>query len=221
MNFRLKNMLPVAALLLIQAPAAQAHIVAIRLGDFYSGALHPLTDLQDVLLWLAMGVLAGSLGAARGRWLVLLFPLGLLTGLAFGQPISIFAANPAVDATMAVVLGLLLAAGARIPTALVCVIAVVLAVLRGAANASDLGPETDRLLFAAGLGCAGYAAITLVMALTLTFRGPVADASEAEGSKADASKTDASKAWRGIALRALGGWIAAIGLMMAGLAFAS
>lgn len=206
MKFRLKNILPAATLLLIQAPAAQAHIVAIRLGDFYSGALHPLTDLQDVLLWLAMGVLAGSLGAARGRWLVLLFPLGLLAGFAIARPVGHFAANPAADAAMAVVLGLLLAAGGRIPTALLGVIAIALAVLRGAANASDLGPETDRLLFAAGLGCAGYAAITLVMALTLTFRGPVADA---------------SKAWRGIALRALGGWIAAIGLMMVGLAFAS
>jgi hypothetical protein len=28
-------------------------------------------------------------------------------------------------------------------------------------------------------------------------------------------------AWRGIAIRACGGWIAAIGLMMVGLAFAS
>lgn len=206
MMSRIKIALCAITLMLIQAPVAQAHIVAIRLGDFYSGALHPLTDLQDVLLWLAMGVLAGSLGALRGRWLVLLFPLGLLAGLAFGRSFSTFAANPAVDAAMAVVLGLLLAAGARIPTALLCVIAIALAVLRGAANAGDLAPETDRLLFAAGLGCAGYAAITLVMALTLAFRGPVADA---------------SKAWRGIALRALGGWIAAIGLMMAGLAVAT
>lgn len=206
MTVRLKSLVLTVAALFVQAPAAQAHIVAIRLGDFYSGALHPLTDLQDVLLWLAMGVLAGSLGAARGRWLVLLFPLGLLAGLAFGQPISNIAANPAADAAIAVVLGLLLAAGARIPTALLCVIAFALAVLRGAANASDVAPETDQLLFAAGLGCAGYAAITLVMALTLAFRGPI---------------TDVSKAWRGIALRALGGWIAAIGLMMAGLAFAS
>jgi len=212
MKLRLTSGLIAAGLLFAQVSAAEAHIVAIRLGDFYAGALHPLTDLQDILLWLAMGLLAGSMGAARGRWLVLVFPLGLLAGLALGQTIGGIGANPAVDAAVAVVLGLLLAAAARVPTVLLCAIAIALAVLRGAANAGDLDPATNNLLFAAGLACAGYAAITLVMALTLVFRGPVADTSKA---------SDASKAWRGIALRALGGWIAAIGLMMAGLAFAS
>jgi hypothetical protein len=78
--------------------------------------------------------------------------------------------------------------------------------MRGAANAGDLGPETNRLLFAAGLAGAGYAAITLTMALTVAFRG-----------------TDAgsSIAWRGIAIRAFGSWIAAIGVMMGGFALAT
>jgi urease accessory protein len=208
---RLTSCLIAALLLLAQVQAAQAHIVTIRLGDFYAGALHPFTDLQDVLLWLAMGLLAGSLGAARGRWLVLVFPLGLLAGIASAARLGGIGANPAVDASIAMILGLLLAAAARVPTVLLCAIAFAIAVLRGAANASDLDPSNDRLLFAAGITCAGYVAITLVMALTLVFRGPVTDT----------SKADSSKGWRGIALRALGGWIAAIGLMMAGLAFAS
>jgi urease accessory protein len=205
-NFRLGRLGIAAAILFAQAEAAQAHIVASRLGDFYAGALHPLTDLQDVILWAAMGALAGSLGAARGRWLVLVFPLGLLAGLVLARVCGALSAGPAINAAMILALGLLLAAAARIPTALLCVIAFGLAATRGAANAGDLGPETDRLLFAAGLACAGYAAITLIMALTLAFRG----------------KDDApSLQWRGIAIRAFGGWIAAVGLMMVGLAFAS
>ena len=206
MNFQLGRLGIAAAILFAQAEAAQAHIVASRLGDFYAGALHPLTDLQDVILWTAMGVLAGSLGAARGRWLVLVFPLGLLAGLILGRVFGALSAGPATNAGTILELGLLLAAAARIPTGLLCVIAFGLAVMRGAANTGDLGPETDRLLFAAGLACAGYAAITLIMALTLTFR-----------------RTDAgpSLEWRGIAIRAFGGWIAAIGLMMVGFAFAS
>jgi urease accessory protein len=204
-NFRYGPRLVAAAVLITQAPAAQAHIVASRLGDFYAGALHPLTDLQDIVLWLAIGVLAGSLGAARGRWLVLVFPLGLLTGLVLDRRFGLALATPAVNAGIILVLGLLLAAAARIPAALLCAIAFGLAVMRGAANAADFAPETDRLLFAAGLAGAGYAAITLIMALTLAFKRP-----------------DASPAmeWRGIAIRALGGWIAAIGLMMVGFAFA-
>ena len=206
MNFRFGRSFVAVAALVAQAPAAQAHIVASRLGDFCTGALHPLTDLQDIVLWLAMGVLAGSLGAARGRWLVLVFPLGLLAGLVLDRMFGVPSAGPAADAGIILALGLLLAAAARIPTALLCAMAFGLAVTRGAANAADFAPETDRLLFAAGLAGAGYAAITLTMALTLAFRRP------------DAGP---SMEWRGIAIRAFGGWIAAIGLMMVGFAFAS
>jgi urease accessory protein len=205
-NFRFGHSLVAAVALAAEAPAAQAHIVASRLGDFYAGALHPLTDLQDIVLWLAMGVLAGSLGAARGRWLVPVFPLGLLAGFVLDRTFSVPSAGPAADAGIMLALGLLLAAAARIPTALLCAMAFGLAAMRGAANAADFAPETDRLLFAAGLACAGYAAITLTMALTLSFRRP------------DAGP---SMEWRGIAIRAFGGWIAAIGLMMVGFAFAS
>jgi urease accessory protein len=205
-NFRFGRSLVAAAVLVAQAPAAQAHIVASRLGDFYAGALHPLTDLQDIILWLAIGVLAGSLGTVRGRWLVLVFPLGLLAGLVLDRMFGVPSTGPAVDAGFILALGLLLAAAARIPTALLCAIAFGLAVTRGAANATDFAPETDRLLFAAGLAGAGYAAITLTIALTLAFQRP------------DAGP---SMEWRGIAIRAFGGWIAAIGLMMVGFAFAS
>lgn len=206
MNIRFGRSLVAVAALVAQAPAAQAHIVASRLGDFYAGALHPLTDLQDIVLWLAMGVLAGSLGAARGRWLVPVFPLGLLAGLVLDRMFSVPSAGPAADAGIILALGLLLAAAARIPTALLCAMAFGLAMMRGAANATDFAPETNRLLFAAGLAGAGYAAVTLTMALTLAFRPP------------DAGP---SMEWRGIAIRAFGGWIAAIGLMMVGFAFAS
>jgi urease accessory protein len=195
-----------AAAFLASAKTADAHIVASRLGDFYAGALHPLTDLQDVILWAAMGMLAGSLGAAKGRWLVLVFPAGLLAGLVLGLAFTVISAGPLADAGLIVVLGLLLAANVRIPAAALIAMTLGLALIRGAANSADVGPETNPLLFAAGLAGAGYAAITLTTAVTLAFRGTGADP---------------SAAWRGIAIRAFGSWIAAIGLMMGGFALAS
>jgi urease accessory protein len=202
-KFWLGRTFAAAATLFASTMAAQAHIVAARLGDFYTGALHPLTDLQDLVLWLAMGVLAGSLGSAKGRWLVLVFPLGLLAGLVLNRAFGMVSEGPAVDAGLVLVLGLLLATATRIPTALLCAIAFGLAAMRGAANAGDVRLETNQLLYAAGLACAGYVAIALTMALTLAFR------------PADAGT---SMAWRGIVIRAFGGWIAAIGIMMLGLA---
>ncbi|MGY4622456.1 urease accessory protein [Bradyrhizobium sp. USDA 4486] len=205
MRSNLARALIAAALLLTGAHAAEAHIVAARLGDFYMGASHPVTDLQDVLLWAATGLLAGSLGASKGRWLILVFPLGLLAGLPLA---SLF--GPAVtqlaEATMMLAIGMLLAAAVQVPTFVLCAIAFAIAVIRGAANGAELGSETDRLLFAAGLACVGYTVITLTMALTALFRQ---------------ATPDSTASWRAIAVRALGGWIAAIGLMMASLALAT
>jgi hydrogenase/urease accessory protein HupE len=190
-----------------QAQTADAHIVSARLGDFYAGALHPLVDLQDLIMWGAMGILAGSLGAARGRSLVVVFPLGLIAGLFLASALGIDAtARPALDAGIILVLGLLLAAAIRLPVSLLCALAFGLGVIRGAANASELGPQTDHVLFAAGLAGAGYVAITLIMALAAAFRRP---------------ETAPSTSWRGIAVRGLGGWVAAIGLMMMALSLTS
>ena len=205
MKLKFGRVLLGAAMLLAGANAAEAHIVAARLGDFYAGAAHPLTDLQDIVLWIAIGVLAGTLGAAKGRWLILAFPLGLLAGLPLA---NVFGATSTqlADAGMMLAIGMLLAAAVQVPALLLCAIAFAVAVIRGAANGADLAPETDRLLFAAGLVCAGYAVITLTMALTAMFRR---------------TGSDSATSWRSIAIRALGGWIAAIGLMMGSLALAS
>jgi hydrogenase/urease accessory protein HupE len=192
------------AILLTGTSAADAHIVAARLGDFYMGASHPLTDLQDVVLWIATGVLAGTLGASKGRWLIPVFPIGLLVGLSLA-PVFGTVSTQLADATMMLAIGMLLAAAAQVPTLVLCAIAFAVAVIRGAANGAELGPETDRLLFAAGSACMGYGAITLTMALTVVFK----------------RTSDSVTSWRAIAVRALGGWIAAIGLMMASLVLAS
>ncbi|MGJ5206107.1 HupE/UreJ family protein [Bradyrhizobium sp. HKCCYLR20261] len=205
MSGRLRTVV-LAALLLTQSHIAHAHIVSARLGDFYAGALHPLLTLQDVLVWMTLGLLAGSLGAASGRWLIVVFPLGLCAGLALAATTSIAALPPVVDAATILLLGLLLAASLRIPVALLCAIAFTLGVMRGTANAEELVAQTDRLLYAAGLACAGYVVITLVTAVALSFRRP---------------DTEPTSSWRGITLRAVGGWVAAVGLMMAGLSFAT
>lgn len=192
-----------AAVLLAWAGPADAHIIGARLGDFYAGAAHPLSDLQDVLLWVGLGLLAGAQGPSAARPLVLLFPLGLLAGLGLHMATNVSFDDALAAAGILLMLGLLLATELRVHRALLCAIAIGLAVMRGASNASATTQETNILLFAAGLAFAGYVTITLFMAATVQFKG------DAE-----------APAWRRIAMRALGSWIAAIGLMMGGLAFA-
>ncbi len=181
--------------------AAEAHIVGARLGDFYAGALHPLTDPQDILLWLALGLLAGTRGPVRARWLVPGFPLALAAGAAIGLRFALVAPGPASNAAMTAALGLLLAVAVRLPGIALVLLAVFVGLLRGLANAGGIGPQTDPVLFTAGLTSAGYVVITLSTALAVQFHGQ-------------------GGGWRGIALRACGSWIAAIGVMMGGFALA-
>jgi len=199
--------LGMAIIPLLAASSANAHIVGARLGDFYSGALHPLTDLLDVLLWIALGLLAASLGAARGRWLVLVLPLGLIAGLALGLDLHVDVGGQLTGAVMMVVLGVVLAAGIRISAMVLALVGLAVAVVRGMANAGGVAPETDPTLFAAGLAASGYVAITLVTAAVVAFR--------------EYGGAEQSPRWRSIALRACGSWMAAIGLMLGGFVLAS
>ena len=184
---------------LFAARPAEAHIVSSRLGDLYGGALHPLTGLQDVILWLALGLLAGSQDLRQARWLVVIFPAGLATGLMAGVAGGVTNVAAALDAAFMCVLGGLVAGAVRMPGPVVLLIGLALAVMRGMANASGADAGADLFLFDTGLAAAGYAVITLTMA-------------------AAASLWRSDAAWQGIAVRACGSWIAAIGLMFGGYA---
>lgn len=194
-RFAVRAALPILVLL-ASAGHADAHIVASRLGDFYAGALHPLTDLQELVIWLALGLLAGALGDTRGRWLVILFPIGLAVGVRLGMATAAPAVTDAVAAAAVLtVLGVITALALRLPGALIAVLAFAIAVMRGMANGSGLPADTDPLLFAVGLAGAGYVVLTLVLFATVAFAASAAP-------------------WRRIAVRAGGSWIAAVGLMM-------
>ena len=190
-----------AVLLPFAASPASAHIVSSRFGDFYAGAIHPLTGLADVVLWLALGLLAGLQPARTGRWLLPVFPLGLLAGFGTGLWAGTDAVRPVVDAGGMVVLGGLAALALRLPVPVLAAVGLLLGVLRGAANSSGLGTDGNPVLFGAGLAVAGYVCMALVVAATVAFRG-------------------AGAPWRTVALRAGGSWIAAIGLMAGSFALA-
>ncbi len=194
-------LMPVVAALALCTRPAEAHIVSSRLGDFYAGAAHPLTGLQDVVLWIALGVLAGTQPAARARWLVAVFPAGLVAGFLLGLAGGMTSGVAALDAGCMVTLGGLIAMVVRLSAPALAAIAFAIGLVRGAANAGGVGHDTNATLFAAGFATAGYVAITLLPAVILTFRR-------------------SGVGWRDVALRAGGSWIAAIGIMAGGYALA-
>lgn len=176
---------------------AQAHLVSTPFGEFYGGILHPLTALEHLLPWIALGLLGGLQASERARWLLLVFPcsvfVGVCAGVLLGAPAWLSAANLA----SLVVLSLPVVLALHLPLWLLGGLAALFGLTHGAANGGALLPGGDATLFVLGVTAAGYLAIALVTAGAFTL----------------VHRFD----WGGIAVRAVGSWIAAIGILMVGL----
>ncbi len=192
----------IAASAVLFPTASQAHLVTTRLGDFYDGALHPMTGFEFALPWLALVILAALQGPVRGRWLILAFPIGLLLGAALSawQPGLQFVQLVNVAAIAGI--GLLVALAVRLPAPLFLALGLIVGLANGYENGEAMVFSTDRFLFICGVTAVGYVFATLALALITTF-------------------LDGRGGWRPIALRAGGSWIAAVGIMVAGFQLSS
>ncbi|HWU55308.1 MAG TPA: HupE/UreJ family protein [Rhizomicrobium sp.] len=186
-----------AALAVLTPTASQAHLVTTRLGDFYDGALHPMTGFEFALPWLALVILAALQGPARGRWLILAFPIGLLAGATLSAWLPGLSFVQFVNIAAIAGIGLLVALAMQLPMAVFLGLSLLVGLANGYENGEAMVFNTDRFLFICGVTAIGYTFAVLALALATSFlvgRG----------------------GWRTIALRAGGSWIAAVGIMVAG-----
>jgi hydrogenase/urease accessory protein HupE len=169
-----------------------------RFGDFYGGALHPLTALEHALPILALGLLAGQQGERAARWLVLVFPLALLFGAVLAVLTPTLPSMGILNGASFVVLGLLVAAGRRLPLPLLIALGAMFGLSHGYENGRAMGPDTAIHLFVPGVAAAGGLVVALVSAATLDL---------------------ATRPWARVGVRVVGSWIAAVGIMTIGLAW--
>jgi hydrogenase/urease accessory protein HupE len=189
----------VITLALISAPAeAHAHLVNTRLGDFYGGMLHPLTGFEDALPWLALATLAAFQGPQRARWLLVVFPLGLLAGGALSLVMPPLPFVPILSMAFIAAIGLAVAAAITVPLPVLIGLGTVVGLVHGYQNGQAMTEATDHLLFILGVTAIGYVLVTMVTACAIAFL-------QGKGN------------WRPIALRASGSWVAAAGIMAFGL----
>ena len=185
----------IATVSLLMAPGlAQAHLVSSGLGPFYDGVLHLLLSPGDLLGVVVLALLAGLRGARAGRLTVMLLPavwmLAGLVGLALPA-----ALEPSMWGVLFLtLLGVGLAANLRLPPPLLAGLAGVYGGLHGLMNGSTLT--------AIGAGWPGLVGIvTAVLLLGLLL------AALALSLRAD---------WTRTAVRVVGSWVAAVGLLMLG-----
>jgi len=137
-------------LAVLTASPALAHTGGSLAGGFAGGFAHPLFGPDHIVAMVAVGLWGAFLGAPAIWLLPIVFPLVM----AFGGVLGILGiAVPWVEtgiALSAVVLGLMVAFGARPPLAVAAVLVGVFAIFHGYAHGTELPPGADVVAYSVG-----------------------------------------------------------------------
>lgn len=133
----IKRIVPLAALIVLaNTQMASAHVGHPHSG-FADGVLHPITGLDHILAMVGVGLWASQIGG-RARWIV---PAAFVGSMVLGGVLQRMGVNiPQVEtgiATSVLVIGLLIAAAAKLPIWAASVIVGLFALCHGAAHATE------------------------------------------------------------------------------------
>ena len=172
---------------------AEAHLVTTGLGPIYDGISHFASSPEVWIPVLALALFAGLRGTAAGRLTLFLLPIAWLAGaLADGRTET--ASFTVISAISFLVSGALVAADLRLKRATVATIAVVLGFCDGYINGISIRPTGSGYLDLVGAIAAIFVAVAIVAAFVIRLRRP----------------------WTRVAVRVVGSWIAATGLLLLG-----
>jgi len=165
------------------------------LGPFYDGLAHLFVTPEDLLPVIALGLLAGLRGPRFGRAVLFALPVAWLVGSAVSLLLTPQVTLPVAETILTVALGALLAADCPLPIAAVGGLAVLLGLLHGSLNGSEL-PRTNGSgqISAAGVAATLFVVVSLLAGQAASVR----------------------LLWARIAVRVAGSWIAATGLLLLG-----
>ncbi|MCG3193325.1 MAG: hypothetical protein DIJKHBIC_02575 [Thermoanaerobaculia bacterium] len=190
---RVRRSLVVAATLLLPA-TAHAHLVNTGLGPFYDGVSHFALTPEDFLPALALAFLAGQRGSQPGRALLFALPGAWLAGGVAGLLFPAISSAIALTTVSFILLGVLVAAEARLGTGVVLSLAVVIGGFHGYLNGAAMSEAKLGALGLTGIVTTLFVLVSLAAAMVVAIRVP----------------------WGRIAVRVAGSWIAAIGLLLLG-----
>jgi hydrogenase/urease accessory protein HupE len=172
---------------------AEAHLNSTGLGPAYDGAVHLLLSPEDLVSAFALALLAGLRGATCGRLTLFALPAAWLTGGLAGMTAA-HSSGATATVVSFVLLGTLVAIDARLSVRMLTALAVSVGLAHGFVNGAGMGPFGVGVQALFGLASALFVLTTLVVAFVVQLRQP----------------------WSRIAVRVLGSWIAASGLLMLG-----
>lgn len=193
---RLRVLLVLAALLFTPS-VADAHLMKTGLGPFYDGAMHLVFSPEDLLGLLAIALLAGLCGPKAGRWTVMAVPIAWLTGASIGLSAPGIPPRPALGIVSLVVLGLLVALDLKLPDWSIATLAGLFGLLHGLMNGVALSAAPERGLNMLGILTTVFVLLLLISATAVSLR----------------------TGWTRVAVRVVGSWVVAVGMLMFGWLF--
>ena len=183
-----------ALLALAAAPrTVQAHLVTSGGGPFFDGLIHFYVSPDDFLTVMALALFSGLAGKRTARVLVLTLPISWLLGTVAGMHVNNFSQldTQFVGVSM-LCAGLLLGINLKLPTGWLIFVGFLIGAWHGFTNGLNI----------AATGTSGLAAIgnTLAASLVALLLG--------------AAAVSLTRTWQVIAVRVVGSWVAAIGLLV-------
>jgi hypothetical protein len=185
----MRTVLCLAAALALLPGVASAHLVSTGFGPVTDGAWHFTLSPEQFLPMAALALLAGLRGPAHARRVMFILPVACLITMLAG--IALPAGWPPIAMAGAFLLtGGLLAADIKLSPTLIAIFAILL----GGVSGSTYGPEDGFPLSSLGAAFTIFVLLALVSSAVLSLRG----------------------GWGVIAVRVLGSWTAATGLLLVG-----
>jgi urease accessory protein len=183
-----------AILVAIAALPARAHLVETGFGAFYNGFAHVALTASDLLVVLALALLAGQRGTEAARWSLLALPVAWIAGGLAGMTLGLDATLPVLTTLSFGVAGALVALRMQAPSAVIATYAALVGGVHGIANAATLAAGGAGSLVIAGAACAVFCVFAITSAQVTVLRA----------------------GWTSIAVRVVGSWVAAAAILMIG-----
>jgi len=183
-----------AASTLVLPRLAEAHLVTSGLGPYYDGALHLLMSPGDMLGLLAVGLLAGRQGAKAGRLTVITLSVTWWLAGLVGLGLPNIPSLAAIGTVSFLVIGLLVASDVKLSPVVIAAIAAAYGLLHGFINGTALAAAGAELSTLTGIALAVLCLAVLTAAAVVPL----------------------TALWARVAVRVVGSWIAAVGMLMIG-----
>ena len=174
--------------------SAHAHLMSTGMGPLFDGSTHFLLSPEDLVPAFGLALFAGLRGAEYGRRLLLALPCAWLLGAVLGLGAAATTGSGVVSAVWLLLIGGLVAADAKLTLRAATLLATVLGLHHGYLNAAGAGYSLSSAIMLVGLAATVFVVAALVAALVVQLRGQ----------------------WTRVAIRVVGSWIAASGLLWMG-----